>query len=468
MRMTSILPASLSAIGILALTACAVGPDYQRPIIPLPAHYNAAVEASSAPVRADWWAYFNDATLSALIDTSLTNNADLAVAAARVREAGGVVKESNAVFFPQIDADIAGTRQQSSGKNQLALASGASGATYSNRRATLSTSYEIDVWGKLRRGKEAADALAVASAYARDSIRLSLAAMVSNAYLALRSLDAQVSTVNQTVESRQETLRLASIRVKAGLSSPLEALQAETALASAQAQVATLRQQRATTETLLGLLSGNSGLKIAPDTLEKLPLPPVPPAGLPSDLLAARPDVRQAEATLIAANARIGVAKAAYFPKLSLTGLLGSESRELEDLFRDGAGIWSGGLGLNLPLFDFGRTSGRVEQASAQQQQAVGSYRKTVENAFKEASDALIGLRETGEAETAQATRRGAARKALDIAQKRYAAGAIAYLELLDTQRSANDAELAWLATRQNRLAASVDLFKALGGGWKP
>lgn len=458
---------TLATLITFSLAGCAIGPDYERPIVPLPSQYQAVSEASAADIRSDWWTYFNDETLNQLVAKALVNNADLAAAVARLNEATGLSREAGATFLPQIDADATVSKQRTSGATQTSIIANRPGMTYENRRVAVSTSFELDVWGKLRRANESAKAQAEGSLYARDSVRLSVAAMVSNAYLALRSLDAQLAAVGNSTDSRAETLRIAKLRVEAGLSSPMEQYQAETALATTQAQLAGLRQQRAATESLLGLLTGESGLKVPAGQFSSLPVPPQPPAGLPSDLLNARPDVRQAEATLVAANARIGVAKAAWFPKLSLTGILGTESRDLSDLFRDGAGIWSTGLGLSLPLFDFGRTSARVDQATGQQQQAAANYRKTVQTAFKEVSDALVALHETRISEGAQSTRRESARKALDLAQKRYAAGAAGYLELLDNQRTANDAEVAWLTTRQNRLTANVDLFKALGGGWQ-
>lgn len=450
------------------LGGCAIGPDYERPPIPLPRHYAAAEAETPVSIRADWWADFKDPVLTELIHKALAQNADLALATGRLAEAQGLAKEAGAAFLPEVTADASVAKQHSSGKTQSALASGTPGTTYTSRKGTLSTSFELDVWGKLRRAYESASAQIEATRYARDSVRLSLEALVCHAYFNLRSLDSQLTAQSNTVESREETLRLVKLRVEAGLSSPLETHQAETALGAAQAQRAILRQQRAASESLLGLLVGEPGLSLRPSTLLTLPIPPQPPAGLPSDILSARPDVRQAEATLIAANARIGVAKAAYFPKLSLTGYLGSESRELEDLFRAGAGIWSTGLALAVPVFDFGKTSARVDQATAQQQQTLAAYRKTVQTAFKEVNDALVGLRETREAATAQENRHKGGTQALEIARKRYAAGSIGYLEFLDAQRSANEAELAWLSGRQNQLGATVDLFKTLGGGWKP
>ena len=220
-------------------------------------------------------------------------------------------------------------------------------------------------------------------------------------------------------------------------------------------------------ESQLALLTGQPNLRIPAGDLRQMPLPPVPPGGLPSALLEARPDIRQAEESLISANARIGVAKAAYFPSVTLTGTYGGESAALADLFKSGANVWSLGLAAAMPLFDAGRTSARVDQATARQKQALAGYQKTVHTAFKEVNDALVGLREYATADDAQDKRAKAAQKSLDIAQIRYAAGYSGFLEVLDAQRTANDALMAFVSTRQARLNASVDLFKALGGGWK-
>jgi len=207
-------------------------------------------------------------------------------------------------------------------------------------------------------------------------------------------------------------------------------------------------------------------MKIRATGLDQLPLPPTPPAGLPSALLEARPDIRQAEEKLIAANARIGVAKAAYYPTISLTGALGSESMALSNLFSGGAGIWSAALGLAMPIFDAGRTGARVDQATAAQQETLANYRKTVQTAFKEVNDAIVGLHAYSDEEAAYSDQVGASQKALDLAQKRYEAGYSGYMDLLDAQRTLNSAQLQYLASRKSRLAAAVDLFKALGGGW--
>jgi len=307
---------------------------------------------------------------------------------------------------------------------------------------------------------------ALASRFGRDSLRLTLLGQVTNEYLNLRSLDGQIDVTAQTLESRKQALKIVQARLDAGSASGLELAQAESALNGAQAQWSQLQRLRALSESQIGLLSGQPGLKISATGLDKLPLPPTPPAGLPSALLEARPDIRQAEEKLVAANARIGVAKAAYYPTISLTGLFGSESMALSNLFTSGASIWSAALGLTMPVFDAGRTGARVDQATAVQKESLANYRKTVQTAFKEVNDAIVGLREYSEEEAAYSAQVGASQKALDLAQKRYESGYSGYMDLLDAQRTLNSAQLQYLSSRKSRLGAAVDLFKALGGGW--
>jgi len=243
--------------------------------------------------------------------------------------------------------------------------------------------------------------------------------------------------------------------------------QAEGALATYTAAQVQLEKNRALAESLLGLLVGQPGLKVAAGDLRNLPVPPTPPAGLPSSLLEARPDVRKAETDLIAANARIGVAKAALFPSITLTGTFGRESRDLSDLFSPAAAVWSIGAGLTQPIFEGGRLRAQVEQVSAQQKQSLEAYRKSVQTAFREVNDALITVRQNGDSEVALGQAMQAAKRSLQLAQARYDSGYSPYLEVLTAQRTSNDATLAWVQNRQARLSSSVDLFKALGGGWK-
>lgn len=458
------------ALAVL-LSGCAVGPDYLRPANWLPAAFKEAptavaeAKAENPAIDNRWWTLFNDSTLNELVDQALLGNADLRSAIARVEQADAAAREAGASLFPNVDAQAAGSNTHLSEKT--ATWSVNSPEVLRARSAGLSLSYELDVWGRVRRSNEAARASLLASQYGRDSIRLSVAGLVVANYLNLRALDAQLAITAESLSSREESAKLVKTRVDAGLVSPLDQYQADGALAALQAQQAELRRSRALLAHQLALLTGKPDLEIAAGQLSAIPLPPQPPAGLPADLIEARPDVRQAEQQLIAANANIGVAKAAYYPKFSLTGVLGSESKTLSDLFSSGAGTWSAGLSLLMPIFDFGKTGARVDQAKALNQQSLIAWQKTLETAYKEVRDALVSLNELGTAESAQENRAANARKALDLARLRYDAGYSGYLEVLDAQRSANEAQLAAVATRQARLNAAVELFKALGGGWR-
>ena len=458
------------ALAVL-LSGCAVGPDYLRPANWLPAAFKEAptavaeAKAENPAIDNRWWTLFNDSTLNELVDQALLGNADLRSAIARVEQADAAAREAGASLFPNVDAQAAGSNTHLSEKT--ATWSVNSPEVLRARSAGLSLSYELDVWGRVRRSNEAARASLLASQYGRDSIRLSVAGLVAANYLNLRALDAQLAITAESLSSREESAKLVKTRVDAGLVSPLDQYQADGALAALQAQQAELRRSRALLAHQLALLTGKPDLEIAAGQLSAIPLPPQPPAGLPADLIEARPDVRQAEQQLIAANANIGVAKAAYYPKFSLTGVLGSESKTLSDLFSSGAGTWSAGLSLLMPIFDFGKTGARVDQAKALNQQSLIAWQKTLETAYKEVRDALVSLNELGTAESAQENRAANARKALDLARLRYDAGYSGYLEVLDAQRSANEAQLAAVATRQARLNAAVELFKALGGGWR-
>lgn len=455
----------------LALSGCAIGPDYLRPASLLPTVFSEAKPAESVAVASNpainptWWTLFNDATLNNLVDQALTSNASLRQAIARVEQADAVAREAGASFFPQIDGSAGISNTKASTKTATFVAS--QPTIRHARSAGLSTSFELDVWGRIRRTNEAAQASILATQYSRDSIRLSVAGLVTDTYLALRAYDAQLAVTAATVKTREEGLKLVKTRVDAGLASPLDGYQAEGSLAAAQAQLAEQRRQRTLAEHQLALLTGNPELKIAAGDLKQLPLLPEPPAGLPSDLIEGRPDVRQAEQELIAANAGIGVAKAGYFPKFTLTGSLGSESKTLSDLFSAGSNTWSLGLSALMPILDFGRTSARVDQAKAINKQSLIAWQNSLQTAYKEVRDALVSLREYGEEEKAQGTRVDRAEKAMAISRLRYEAGHAGYLEVLDAQRTLNDAQLSAISARQARLSTSVDLFKALGGGWK-
>jgi len=448
----------------LWLAACApIGPEYRRPAQDLPADYPEASTGTAATLPADWWTAFNDPELTALIEAARVRNADIRVAAAQVEEAEAALREVDAGFYPQVD--LAFANQQSRVSALTALPNPLPRVRL-DRRLAASTAFELDFWGRLRRGVEAARAQALATRFGRDTVALTLAGTVAQAYFSLRSLDSQLALTRATLATRDEALQVIRARVAGGVSGELDLRQAEAARADAAVQFDELTRQRKVVEHQLAQLSGRAGTTVAAGGLERLPVPPLPPAGLPSSLLERRPDIRAAEQTLVATNARIGVAKAAMFPAISLTGSYGGQSAAFADLLLGGARIWSLGFGLALPLFDAGRNSARVEQAEARARQAVGGYQKAVESGFREVADALSNLEAGRRSEDNLAARATAARQALEIARTRYAAGYSGYLEVLDAQRTANEAELAAVRNRQALLAYSVDLMKALGGGW--
>ena len=457
----------LAALLLAGLAGCAaVGPDYQRPGFELPPDYPDPLAAAAVgALRTDWWALYQDATLNELVAAAQARNADLRLAAAQIDEADAALREVDANLLPQVDGNLSGTRSRVS---PLTALPNPQPLLRPDRRIAASTSFEIDFWGRLRRSVEAARAQALSSRYARDVVALTLAGTTAQVYFALRSADAQLLVTRATAKVREEALQLTRDRVSGGIASPLETAQAQGALADATIQLNELERQRRLLEHQLGQLTGKLDLKLAAGDINTLPVPPIPPAGLPSSLLERRPDVQVAEQNLVANNARIGVAKAALFPSLSITGSAGGQSAAFSNLLIGGARIWSLGFGLALPLFDAGRLNARVEQAEARQRQSVANYQKAVEAAFRETADAISNLEWTTATEADLNVRVSAAREALEIVQTRYRAGYSGFLEVLDAQRTANDAELALVRNRQSRLSYSVDLMKALGGGWSP
>lgn len=463
---------SLVHLAVVAalLPGCALmGPDYKRPDNNVPAQFSekdVAQDQAAQQISATWWELYQDPVLNDLVAKARLNNTDIKLAVARVEEADAFMREVGAALFPQIDLDSSASRSRVTELGSNPVVSGFK-PVHNDYNITLGTSFELDFWGKLRRAKESARAQALATRYAKDTVDLSLSGLVASNYLLLRSLEAQITVSRDSLRSREESLALTKRRLQGGVSSALDVHQAEVASSNLVAQIADLVRQRAVVEHQLAVLTGVLDLKLAEGDIKNLPIPPVPPAGLPSSLLEARPDVRQAEQDMIAANAKIGVAKAALFPTISLTANYGGESAELGDILKSAARIWTGGLSLNLPIFDSGRLNARVDEATAQQKQALASYEGSVQTAFREVNDALVTVRQSAEREAALQASEASAKKALEIADNRYKSGYSAYLDVLDSQRVYNDTALAFIQSRQARLVATVDLFKALGGGWK-
>jgi multidrug efflux system outer membrane protein len=447
------------------LAGCAVGPDYSRPAIEMPAQYAApeVASGSTVPLQEQWWTLYGDATLDGLVTEALARNADIEIAVARVAEADATLREVGAALWPEIDGAAAGSRSRVSASTAFP---NPAPLVRNDVKASLGTAFEVDFWGRLRRGRESAAASALGSRYGRDVVRLSIAGLVAQTYFTLRSLDAQIRLADSTYDARKDSLDVARSRVRAGLASDLDVNQAQIALADASLQAKDLRRERELSEHLLATIVGRLDLRVAPAAVALPGLPPLPPLGLPSELLERRPDVREAEQQLAAANALIGVAKAAYFPTITLAASYGGESIALASTVNAAARIWSAGAGALMPLLDWGRTSARVDEATARKAQALAGYRKSTETAFREVSDALTEVRVFSSVQQEVEERAAVARDTLKLVNVRYRAGYSAYLEVLDAQRTANDAELATERNRLALIAASVNLMKALGGGW--
>ena len=452
---------------LINLISCTlIGPDYKRPEINLPNTYHQ--ESNKENVVTDlnnWWKLYEDPLLNELIDKALIKNTDINAAIARLEEADAYLKQVGAALIPSVDLTSQANRTKATENGTVP--SSFVKPYRKNFNVQLGTSFELDFWGRLRRAKESARAEYISSQYSKDTVILSLQSTLVSNYLLLRSIDSQIFMLKDNVEYRKENVELTRKRLESGLISALDMHQSEAALNNLSAQLSDLVRQREIISNQLILLTGDMNLNIAESKLDNLITPPTPPANMPSSLLELRPDIKEAEQIMIAANANIGVAKAALFPNIALTANFGRESAELKNIDKTGSNIWGIGLGLTLPIFDAGRTQAKVYQATAKQKEALSYYESSIQNAFKEVNNALVSLKEYTEQENDLKLTQDAAKKAMDIASNRYKAGYSSYLEYLDAQRVYNDASIAYIQKRQLRLMASVELFKSLGGGWQ-
>ena len=460
---------SAAALATLALGACmSLGPDYQRPSVETPVQWPGAGQDEA--ISATWWKAYNDPVLERLIDDALLHNLDLRRAIARVNEARAVLGIVRADQYPGVSASAGASRNRMS--QEGALSPPGVQPEYSDHRATLNASYEVNFWGKFSRASEAARAEMLGSQFNREAVRLALIADIARNYFNLRALDAQLAITNRTISTRLASTALLRMRFEAGITSELELRQAEAEAAQARAFLPRISRQLAAQETALSVLIGRSPRALVEQPLERgaaieaLTTPPAVPAGLPSALLERRPDLRQAEQSLIAANAGIGLARAAYFPSISLSAFLGGESASLSSLFNAQARIWQLAGSATQTLFDAGRTGAQVEGAQARQQQVLAQYQAAIQNAFKDALDALVAQRTAREIAEAEQLRIDALQAALRLAQLRYDNGISSLLDVLISERALLDAQLNRVDAQRAQLSASADLFKALGGGW--
>ena len=455
----------IATISVLLLAGCAVAPRYERPTVELPAQW----KESAPPFAEDgrWWRIYEDASLDQMIDEARAQNADLVIAAARVDEARALLGEADSFLFPRVDAQAGATRNRIS--QRTATSFPGIPRQYSDYRATLNVSYELDLFGRLRAGAHAARAELEASEASRDAVRLALAAQVAKSYFAMQSFGEQVSLTRETVKLREEALALQRKRFDAGVISDFELRQLEAETAVVRAQLPPLEREREREEAALSVLLGRTPrevlegeLKIA-DAQARLAAPVVP-AGLPSELLLRRPDLVEAERHLAAANARVAAARADLFPSIALTAFLGSESAALSNLFSGPAGIAQLAASVTQPIFAGGRLEARSAAAQARERALVAQYQQAIRNAFGEVRTALAAQARSRESYEAETAREQALAQSLRLARLRYENGVASQLDMIDAERGLLAARIARIEALRAHRAAIADLFRALGG----
>jgi multidrug efflux system outer membrane protein len=450
-----------------SMAACALGPNYRRPDTKTPAAFRFEQDAGADSVAdAGWWQVYGDPALQTLIRESLANNLDVRIAAARVDQARAALGSTRLQQLPQIGVTADAARQRTS---VYELPAGT--PSLNNTFAVEGTlSYEIDFWGKYRRATEAARAQLLQSAYAKQDVLAGLVSSVATAYFTLQTLDEQLAITRRTLGTRQKFVDLTQAQHDRGTVSQLDVATAQAQLAVAKANLPDLLRQIGQTENQLSVLLGHN-----PDRILRgdgrpagtgLPAP-VPAAGLPSALLERRPDLREAEQNLVAANAQVGVAKANLFPSITLTAAAGGVSSALSSLFTGPARAWSAGGELMQPLLNSQRNLYQLDLADAQKRQALLQYQKSVQTAFQEVSDALIARQQDADVQAAQEAQVDAQRRANTIALARYRVGYASYFNVIDADRDLFTAELSLSAARLNTQLSVVQLYRALGGGWQ-
>ncbi|WP_415914241.1 efflux transporter outer membrane subunit [Paraburkholderia sp. J67] len=451
------------ALSVALLAACAVGPDYHRPTVATPSTWRyASANGEAIDPSLDWWKQFNDPVLDDLIAKALAQNKDLGIAAARVEEYYGRYVVARSGLFPQVSANFGASRSRG------VPAPGYPPLVGNQVQLQGVASWELDLFGRLRRLTEAARADYLGTQSAQQATRIALIANVATSYLLLRDLDNQLTIAQETLKSREGSLALFEERFAGGVVSKLQLSQAKSEYESAQASVFSIQQQIAQQEDAISLLLGqNPGPIPRGKTITQLSAPAIP-AGLPSSLLERRPDVLQAEQALIAANASIGAAKAQYFPEISLTGLFGAASTALSGLWTGPARVWSFAGSITQPIFEGGAIAGSVHEAEAQHQEALLSYEQTIQQAFADVENALVGVSGTRDQLDATTRQVDALTQYASLSRDLYEGGYTSYLEVLDAERSLFAAQIQQSQLQDQQLAQIVTLYKALGYGWTP
>ncbi|HQU49384.1 MAG TPA: efflux transporter outer membrane subunit [Casimicrobiaceae bacterium] len=448
------------------LAACTVGPDYRKPAVDAPASFQYLPADVKDTANTEWWKAFGDPVLDALIDEALANNRNVKVATANVEAAAALFTQARSSLFPQVGYGVTAGRQRTSESGLRPEVAAALNNPASAYEAALSVSWELDLWGRIRRESEAARANLLATAEARRGVVLSLVAGVATNYLQLRGLDGQLEVAKKTLGVYAESVKLFELQFRYGQVSQMNVAQARSQYETAAAQIPQIETQIAQTEAALAILVGrNPGPIPRGKTIAEL-TPPAVPSGLPSSLLERRPDLLESEQQLVAANAQIGAAKALYYPRITLTGALGFASPELSDLFKGPSRIWSYAGQLAGPIFSFGAVSGQVAQAEAAQRAALESYQLAIQNAFADVDNALVANAKGREQVAAQERLVAALSDYTRLARLQYNGGYAPYSTVLQAEQSLFPAELNLVAYRTAQLNTSVSLYKSMGGGW--
>ena len=467
MQFTKLAKVLIAPIGFGLLAGCMVGPNYHRPAVQTPAVYRDLSQNPQSQAQASsyadlpWWQVFQDPQLQELIRTALKQNYDLQIAAERINAARAAVTITRSSLFPQ----VAGNGTFAGGKE------GNFQTNYNFLQLTADAAFQLDLFGKLRRATEASRAQLLATEDARQTVILTLVSDVASDYFTLLELDLQLQITHETVKTQEDSVKLTKLRVDHGVATKLDVLQAQQVLDTANAAIPDLERLIAQEENAINILLGNypqdvqRGLRLI-----EQPLPPEVPGGLPSTLMERRPDIRQAEQNLVAANAEIGVAKAEFFPQISLTGSGGGSfgrSSAFSSLMSSQLGIWSYGAQVSQPIFTGGALTGNLKYAKSQYQQALLAYRQAIQVAFGEVSDALIGYQKLHEVRLRQEDSVADLQESVRLSNMRYTGGTTTYLEVLDGQRALYNAELTLAQARGSEYQSLVQLYRSLGGGWQ-
>jgi outer membrane protein, multidrug efflux system len=462
----------LIVVGSVALApGCVVGPDYHTPSVPVPTDFNGTPGSVPAPqsesiARSDWWTVFNDPTLDELERGADSANRDIKIAIAHADQANALMREARSSLFPSVSLEPGVSRTREAQNRPNNGNTNGRAATYNDVQVPLVVNYEIDAWGRIRRSVEAARASEQAADYDLRYVRLAIEAATAIDYYELRESDEELGVLDRTLSDLQKALDLTTSRFHYGLAGDLEVAQAKTLLEQTAAQKQALLIRRAQLEHALAVLLGRTVESVSIPSLPDNPIPPQIPVGLPSQLLTRRPDIAEADRNVAAATARIGVAKADYFPRLSLTGLLGYESTNTASLATWQNSIWSAGLSAAAPIFTGGRLRAGVDQAQAAFKESLAQYEKTVLVSYQEVEDQLSALRYLSDQSRLQALAVDDARRAEEIAMQRYKTGLVSYLDVVIAQESVLTNERVASQIAGQRMTASVVLIKALGGGW--